>query len=60
LLVPFKTCESFGAGAPIAGSAVDKIDKVVGYVRPFGMTASNPIWETSCSHPKVREAEGLS
>lgn len=31
------------AGAPIAGSAVDQIDKVIGYVSigyPFGMTAS--------------------
>ncbi|GFP79814.1 hypothetical protein PHJA_000124800 [Phtheirospermum japonicum] len=31
------------AGAPIAGSAVDKIDEVVGYVSlgyPFGLTAS--------------------
>lgn len=33
----------FGAGAPIAGSAVDKIEEVIGYVSlgyPFGLTAS--------------------
>lgn len=37
------TFECFGTGAPIAGSAVDKIDEVVGYVSlgyPFGLTAS--------------------
>ena len=37
------TIEHFGAGAPIAGSAVDKVDEVIGYVSlgyPFGMTAS--------------------
>ena len=33
----------FHAGAPIAGSAVDKVEEVVGYVSlgyPFGLTAS--------------------
>ncbi|GAB4856096.1 hypothetical protein Ancab_024736 [Ancistrocladus abbreviatus] len=49
-------------GVPIAGSAVDRVEEVIGYVNigyPFGLSAWDPIWAASQSHLRVLKTQAF-